>query len=156
MTALRGNKQGKRSPTEQDGAEGIRGAFPTEALGVTLGTPLPAHHAVSGGVLRSTLRPFSPPLSGTDSTQCWSNRSRSSRGLSSPHSPLKETPQQGGHSTGTRGSLRVHAAGLGWGGGGGAGLHVAPSISSEGAWETLMNKSTSSGALASTPGNHMM
>lgn len=113
MTALRGNKQGKRSPTEQDGVEGIRGAFPTEALGVTLGTPLPAHHAVSGGVLRSTLRPFSPPLSGTDSTQCWSNRSRSSRGLSSPHSPLKETPQQGGHSTGTRGSLRVHAAGLG-------------------------------------------
>ena len=49
MTALRGKKQGKRSPTEQDGVEGIRGAFPTEALGVTLRTPLPAHHAVSGG-----------------------------------------------------------------------------------------------------------
>lgn len=52
VTALRGKKQGKWSPTEQDAVEGIRGAFATEAWGgggaVTLGTPLPAHHAVSG------------------------------------------------------------------------------------------------------------
>ena len=49
MTALRGKKQGKQGPMEKDGVEGIRGAFPTEALGMTLGTLLPAHHALSGG-----------------------------------------------------------------------------------------------------------
>lgn len=33
VTALRGKKQGKWSPMEQDGVEGIRGAFATEARG---------------------------------------------------------------------------------------------------------------------------
>lgn len=33
VTALRGKKQGKWSPTEQDAVEGIRGAFATEAWG---------------------------------------------------------------------------------------------------------------------------
>ena len=79
--------------------------FPQRPWGWPWGHRCPLTMQCLGEVLRSTLRPFSPPLSGTDSTQCWSNRSRSSRGLSSPHSPLKDTPQQGGHSTGTRGSL---------------------------------------------------
>lgn len=112
MTALRGKKQGKQSPME-DGVEGIRGAFPTEALRMTPGTLLPAHHVLSGGVLRPTPGPFSllsaeqtPPSAGPTGVihltvyhlHIHPKRKHLTVGVS--------------HSTGTRGSLGVCAAGL--------------------------------------------
>ena len=90
---------------------GWRGAFPTEALRMTLGTLLPAHHALSGGSWDPPRSIFSP-LSGTPPSAGPTGVVHLTVYHLHIHPKRRHLTVGVSHSTGTRGSLGVHAAGL--------------------------------------------
>ena len=151
---LEGKETGKAGPYGEGWGGGHQGSISHRGTRDDSGDAAARSPCAVWGVLRPTLGPFSllsaghhPVLGQQKSFISWSTNSTFT---------LKGDTSLSGCPTalGLGGALGCVLQGCG--GRGGAGLHVASSISSEGAWETPMNKSTSSGALASAPGNHMM